>query len=158
MATAAEGFLRLLSVLDRMEIAYLVGGSVASSVHGISTPTMNVDLVADLAAQQIDEFCASLQADFYADAPMIREALARGRPFNIIHMASSFKVDIFPLGRDPIAKPPSPVAGSSRAFRWVLIRLNARWRRRRIPFSANWNGIAREARLPSANGTIFAAF
>src|SRR5580704_8996196 len=92
MPTAAEGFLRLLSVLDRMEIPYLVGGSVASSVHGISRPTMDVDLVADLAADQVDEFCACLQADFYADPAMMREALARGRPFNIIHLASSFKV------------------------------------------------------------------
>jgi hypothetical protein len=101
MATAGEGFSLLLSILDRMEIAYLVGGSVASSVHGISRPTMDVDLVADLRAEQVDEFCACLQGDFYADAAMIREALARGRSFNLIHLASSFKIDIFPLGRDP---------------------------------------------------------
>src|SRR5438067_1618163 len=92
MATAAEGFLRVLSVLDRMEIPYLVGGSVASSVHGISRPTMDVDLVAGLRADQIEEFCSSLLADFYADPLMIREALQRGRAFNIIHLASSFKV------------------------------------------------------------------
>jgi hypothetical protein len=104
MATAAEGFSLLLSALDRMEIGYLVGGSVASSVHGISRPTMDVDLVADLRAEQIDEFCAWLQGDFYADPAMIREALSRGRPFNIIHLASSFKVDVFPLGSDPYSR------------------------------------------------------
>lgn len=84
MATAAEGFLRLLSVLDRMEIGYLVGGSVASSVHGISRPTMDVDLVADLGPEQVDEFCAYLQSDFYADPAMIREALARGRVSDLL--------------------------------------------------------------------------
>jgi hypothetical protein len=35
---------------------------------------------------------------------MIQEALARNRPFNIIHLASSFKVDIFPLGRDAYSR------------------------------------------------------
>ena len=73
---------------------------------------MDVDLVADLHAEQVDEFCASLKDDFYADPAMMQEALARGRPFNIIHLASSFKVDIFPLGKDPY----SVVAFARREF------------------------------------------
>jgi len=80
-----------------MEIPYLAGGSVASSVHGISRPTLDLDIVADLRLDQADEFAALLQPDFYADVAMMRDALSRGRSFNVIHYQTSFKVDVFPL-------------------------------------------------------------
>jgi len=100
MKTRAEALKRVLEVLDRLEIPYYVGGSLASSVHGIQRATMDVDLVADIQADQVDDFSAELKADFYADPEMMKEALARQRSFNLIHYATSFKFDIFPLLRD----------------------------------------------------------
>lgn len=41
MSTAPDAFSRLLEVLDRLEIPYEVGGSVASSSHGIPRTTLN---------------------------------------------------------------------------------------------------------------------
>jgi len=82
----------------------MMAGSAASSLHGIARPTMNIDLVADLRADQVEEFVAELKVDFYADREMIREALARGRSFNLIHYASSFKFDIFPLQKDEFSQ------------------------------------------------------
>jgi hypothetical protein len=95
---------RVFAVLDSLEIPYLVGGSVAGSVFGISRPTMDVDLVVDLRVEQIDELVSALQADFYVDAPSIRDALRTGRAFNLIHLASSFKVDMFPLKQDAYSR------------------------------------------------------
>ena len=82
----------------------MMAGSAASSLHGIARPTMNIDLVADLRADQVEELVAELKVDFYADREMIREALARGRSFNLIHYASSFKFDIFPLQKDEFSQ------------------------------------------------------
>lgn len=104
MAPVADAFERVLAVLDRMEIPYLVGGSVASSVHGISRPTLDADLVADIRADQADEFAALLQPDFYADPVAIRDALTHKRAFNLIHYATTFKFDIFPLKNDPYSR------------------------------------------------------
>jgi hypothetical protein len=100
MATPADAFARLLGILDRMEIPYLVGGSVASSIHGITRPTMDADIVADLKPSQVDDFVSQQKADFYADGPSIRDALAGDRSFNLIHYATTFKIDIFPLRND----------------------------------------------------------
>jgi hypothetical protein len=100
----ADAFSRVLDVLDRMEIPYLVGGSVASSIHGVARPTMDADVVADFRADQAEEFAALLQPDFYVDAPMIREALSRGRSFNVIHYATTFKIDVFPLRNDEYSR------------------------------------------------------
>ena len=61
---------------------------------------MDVDLVVNLRADQIEEFAAKLNPDFYADEEMIREALMRRRSFNLIHYASVFKFDLFPLLED----------------------------------------------------------
>jgi hypothetical protein len=104
MASPAEAFTRVLEVLDRLEISYLVGGSVASSIHGINRPTMDVEIVADIRAEQADEFASLLQPDFYADADMMRKAITLGRAFNVIHFATSFKIDVFPLRSDPYSR------------------------------------------------------
>src|ERR1039457_344199 len=100
MKTPREAFSRILEILDRMEVPYLVGGSVASAVHGISRPTMDADLVVDLPVSKVDEFAGMLEPDFYADAEVIREAFAASRPFNVIHYASTYKFDFFPLAND----------------------------------------------------------
>jgi len=103
-ASPADAVARVLEKLDRLEIPYLAGRSVASSVHGISRPTLNLDIVADLRADQVDELVALLQPDFYADPAMIREALERKRSFNVIHYQTSFKVDVFPLRYDEYSR------------------------------------------------------
>lgn len=100
MNSDGDAFKRVLEVLDLLEIPYMVGGSMASSLYGIPRTTMDVDLIVKLSADQVDEFTGELQADFYFDTDTIREALQRGRAFNLIHSASVFKVDIFPLQSD----------------------------------------------------------
>jgi hypothetical protein len=97
MKTQADAFKRILEVLDSFEIPYQVVGSLASSMYGIPRTTMDVDLLVNLRTDQIEEFAAGLKLDFYADPEMIKDALVHGRSFNLIHYASSFKFDIFPL-------------------------------------------------------------
>jgi hypothetical protein len=104
MAKLVEGLAKLLEALDRLEIHYAIGGSVASSEHGIPRTTFDVDLVTDLKAEMVDEFAALLAPDFYADAGMMRRALERGRAFNVIHYASAYKFDLFPLGNDDYSR------------------------------------------------------
>lgn len=104
MASTSDAIQRVLQVLDQVGVPYLIGGSVASSIHGISRPTMDVDLVADLKPNQVEELAAALEPDFYADRQMILEALAIGRSFSLIHYATTFKVDVFPLKPDDYSR------------------------------------------------------
>jgi hypothetical protein len=100
MTRPTSGFRLLIDALARLNIPYFVGGSVASSIHGIARATMDVDLVADLKLEQVETFVAELRGEFYADAETIKESIAAGRAFNLIHYASSYKFDIFPLRAD----------------------------------------------------------
>ena len=56
-----EVTLRVVRVLDELTVPYLVGGSIASSLHGIPRATQDVDLVANLAPSHVDAFVAALR-------------------------------------------------------------------------------------------------
>ena len=94
------GLFVLLEALDRLEIAYMVAGSTASSIYGFYRATAGVDLVIHLAAERIDEFVALVQLDFYVDAEQIHSAIRFRRAFNVIHLETAYKFDLFPLPRD----------------------------------------------------------
>ncbi len=79
----------------------MVGGSLATSIHGIPRTTKDIDLVAEIKKQHITPLFQELKQEFYIDPPeVIQQALWNRRMFNLIHFASSYKFDIYPLGSD----------------------------------------------------------
>jgi hypothetical protein len=92
---ALTALLPVIEAFDRLGVPYYVGGSVASSAHGLMRATVDAAVVAALAYQHVAGLVAALQADYYIDAGMIREAIAGHSCFNAIHLATSFKVDVF---------------------------------------------------------------
>ena len=91
---------KLASVFDALGIPYIVGGSVASSLYGIPRATQDVDLVADVRLSHVDGISSALAGDFYVDADMIREAVQRRASFNVVHLRTMFKADVFILQGD----------------------------------------------------------
>ncbi len=87
----------VVDLLNDMGIPYLVGGSYASSAHGISRSTRDIDLLASLRPPQVKEFVERLQVEFYADDQAISRAVAAKQHFNIIHLNTMFKIDFFPV-------------------------------------------------------------
>lgn len=81
--------------LERLGIPYAVGGSLASSLHGVMRSTLDVDIVADMRPEHIQPLVDSLSKEFYADDEMMRDAIERQSSFNLIHYETAFKVDIF---------------------------------------------------------------
>ncbi|MBN1402830.1 MAG: hypothetical protein JXA74_18450 [Anaerolineae bacterium] len=81
--------------LEQLGIRYAVGGSLASSLHGMMRSTLDVDIVADMRLEHIAPLVAALSKEFYADEEMMRRAIDHHRNFNLIHYETAFKVDIF---------------------------------------------------------------
>jgi len=54
----------IVACLQRLGIAYFVGGSVASTVHGEIRTTHDIDLVVELHAGLVEPLAACLRADF----------------------------------------------------------------------------------------------
>jgi hypothetical protein len=80
---------------QQLGVSFYVGGSVASSFHGASRSTMDVDLVADMTEEAIPQFLNRFGAEFYVSESAIREAIQHKSSFNLIHLPTSFKVDVF---------------------------------------------------------------
>jgi len=81
--------------LEALGVAYAIGGSFASAVHGVMRATMDADLVADLRSEQAEPFAQALGEAFYADPEMMRDAIRQHGSFNLIHLDTLFKVDVF---------------------------------------------------------------
>jgi hypothetical protein len=85
---------RLVPKLERVEVPYMVTGSVASSAHGMPRSTRDLDLVIAPTREQLvalmREFSTS---DYYADDQQALQALAQRSQFNIIDYATGWKVD-----------------------------------------------------------------
>jgi hypothetical protein len=83
------------AAITKLGIRHYVGGSVASSFHGVSRSTMHVDIVADMTDSAVSEFLKCFDRDFYVSEAAIRDAIRRKSCFNLIHLPTSFKVDVF---------------------------------------------------------------
>lgn len=70
-------------------------------MHGIPRQTNDLDLVADLGLAEVDVMVHRLQDRFYIDSEMIRRAIHRRGSFNLVHLGTGFKIDIFLLGSRP---------------------------------------------------------
>src|SRR5262249_14804511 len=91
---------KLARTFDALGIRYVVGGSLASSIYGVPRATQDVDLVADIKLSHLDAIVAALAGEFYVDADMIRDAIKRRASFNVVHLATMFKADVFLLQGD----------------------------------------------------------
>lgn len=97
-----EALLAATRALETLEIPYLIGGSMASSAYGEARSTQDVDVLADLTADQIEPLLRRLGPTFYADAERGLQAIARGATFNVIHLPTMSKIDIFVAGADAV--------------------------------------------------------
>lgn len=92
----ATAFRQLLAILDRLEIPFLVGGSVASGSYGLPRQTNDIDILADFRNTDVDALCELLAGEFYVSLQTVREAIRNSRAFNVIHLNGAFKFDLFP--------------------------------------------------------------
>jgi hypothetical protein len=89
--------LRVVRVFEKFGIPYHIAGSLASSAFGIARATLDVDIVADIKYEQALKLAELLGGEFYVDSDMILEAIQKQSSFNLIHLETLFKVDVFPL-------------------------------------------------------------
>ena len=86
---------RLVSALERLQIPYLITGSVAAMAYGEPRLTNDIDVVIDINEGHVSGLLAQFPADeYYLSDEAIREALVRKSQFNIIHPASGLKIDV----------------------------------------------------------------
>lgn len=83
------------TVFESVGARYAFVGSIASSHHGLPRATNDIDLVTDLSAVQVAPFVKAFEKDFYVNETSVRRALQTFRSFNLVHLESGLKVDVF---------------------------------------------------------------
>ena len=74
---ALKVVLEVTGPLDQLGVPYVVGGSLASSLHGIPRTTQDADLVADLRSAHVEPFVAAVSAGFYVSPERMAQAISR---------------------------------------------------------------------------------
>lgn len=86
---------RVITVLDQVGIAYMLTGSFASAHHGALRSTQDIDLVIEANPDRLRALVQNLPTDqFYVDADTALEALKRESMFNLIDLATGWKIDL----------------------------------------------------------------
>lgn len=88
--------------LEAGGVRYLVGGSMASSHSGQPRSTVDIDMVVELEESDVGPLVAALGGEFHADPRQIVRAIRDRSSANVIHRATSIKVDLFVSGGTPL--------------------------------------------------------
>ncbi len=83
-------------ILDKLDIRYLVGGSLASGIYGELRATNDVDLMIELPLERVRVFVEAMKPEFDIWEDTVRAAVAEGQSFGTLHIEWHVKVDFFP--------------------------------------------------------------
>ena len=88
----------VLEVLDNLGVSYHLGGSYASAIHGIPRQTHDGNLVVDFFPGHAMSLTKALEGEFYVDEQAVARAVRERTSFNLVHLATGVKVDLFVKG------------------------------------------------------------
>ena len=92
--TAGDVFLRVTGALERAGISYMLTGSFASSYYGVPRTTQDIDFVIAPTSDQLRSLAALLPGtEYYFDLNAALDAQRREGLFNIIDLATGWKID-----------------------------------------------------------------
>ena len=92
---AISAIIVVVDALKSLQIPYYIGGSVASSAHGVVRGTLDADIIADLQPRHVAPLVKMLENQYYLSDRAMREAIQRRSCFNLIYLPTMFKVDLF---------------------------------------------------------------
>lgn len=99
LADFRDGLARLTQILSDCGVRFLLTGGVAAIAYGDPRTTQDVDLVVEHGSltTHLPQFLERIaDARFLFHEPAIREAISRGRQFQLFDIASSLKLDLYP--------------------------------------------------------------
>lgn len=87
----------LVEALEDLDVRYALAGSIASTVYGEPRSTRDIDVVAALEPGDVRRLAERLtEPEHFLDPVAARQAVREEGPFNILHVTSGMKIDVFP--------------------------------------------------------------
>jgi hypothetical protein len=94
----------VVTAFNDLHIEYFVGGSIASMIFGEPRLTVDADLVARVLGSHAAPLVERLRPTYYADLTAIQAAVRDGSSFNLIHLDTMAKVDVYVAWRSEFAR------------------------------------------------------
>lgn len=91
-----EPFLaRLVRKLEHAGVDHMLTGSLAAVLYGLARSTVDIDVVVAPAWRPLAALLSDLpETEYYSDAEQARDAVRRRGQFNVIDLATGWKVDL----------------------------------------------------------------
>ena len=81
------------SMFDKLEIPYMLTGSIAMNYYATPRMTRDIDVVVEIGRENIEALVSTFSTDYYISEVAVREAIQAESMFNLIHLESVIKVD-----------------------------------------------------------------
>lgn len=88
---------KIVKILQKLQISYLVTGGVAVVIWGRPRFTADIDLIIELKKEKVKKLIAALKTEGYIDEDAVNEALKNISEFNFIDNDTHMKVDFWIL-------------------------------------------------------------
>jgi hypothetical protein len=94
---------------EELNVPYYLGGSIASSLHGMQQLAQDIDLVVDFGEQTLPSLFTALGQHYLLDEDEARKAMREHKAFPLIHLDTLMKVDVVFPKRDAFAPSMRPL-------------------------------------------------
>lgn len=84
----------ILSAFDELHVPYYLGGSIASSLHGMQHMAQDIDLIVDLPEQSLPSLLPLFQQHYVFDGNMAFQTAREQASFSLVHLNSLMKIDL----------------------------------------------------------------
>ena len=92
--------LPVLQAFDEQNLFWYLGGSIASSLHGMQQMAQDIDLVVNLHPQNLSSLLPILKQHYAFDDDAFQEAVAQLTACSLIHLDTLMKVDLIMIKQD----------------------------------------------------------
>ena len=90
--------------LDKIGIEYMLVGSMALAHYAVPRATVDIDIVVNILPENIDEFIAEFESDYYIPLDSAKNAVRQKRMLNLLHNQTILKIDCVILKEDEFDK------------------------------------------------------
>ena len=80
-------------MFEKLEIPYMLTGSIAMNYYATPRMTRDIDVVVEIGRENIEALVSTFSTDYYISEVAVREAIQAESMFNLIHLESVIKVD-----------------------------------------------------------------
>ena len=84
----------ITQMFESLKIPYLLTGSLAYNIYAVPRATREIDLIVEIKPTDIKAFLQAIEGRYYYSEETINEEVKRKGMFNIIHLESSYKIDL----------------------------------------------------------------